>query len=307
MVAAIEELSAIPISDPVPACLAPWLKNPYRLATWFDVLHFSAERFAWAWRQLRIIRADLLINCAVCLDGEVAFHVARDLGDETRDTFLSSAATLEKSFRSIGLTITADTIKELHDELEKNERHTSEWLSSRVDGIERLATKELKGRLFLYVPEEKAKFWPTNGEPFAFGKEVADNFPSTTFDANSAAICLACSQGTAAAFHLMRVLEIGLRVLADHFSIASDRQNWQNIIEGIEKAVRNLPNDPKRTADWKDQQEFFSGAAMQFMFFKDAWRNYVAHGRDKCTEDEAERILTSVRAFMQKLATRLHE
>jgi hypothetical protein len=161
--------------------------------------------------------------------------------------------------------------------------------------------------VFLYVPEENAKFFPTKSEPFAFGTDVADKFPSCIFDANSAAICLATSQSTAAAFHLMRVLEIGLRVFADRFSVPSDRQNWQNIIEGIEKAVRNIPNDPNRPADWNDQQEFFSGAAMQFMFFKDAWRNYVAHARDKCTEEEARIIFNSVCTFMQKLAMRLHE
>jgi hypothetical protein len=202
-------------------------ENPNRLVTWFVVLQFSADAFAWAWRQVRIIRADVLINCATCQDGEVMFHVARNLKDETRNIVLSSASTLERSFRAIGLSITADTIKELEEELGEGGGRTSEWLHGQIEAIERLATKELKGRVFLYIPEEDAKFFPTKSEPFAFGKDVADKFPSSIFDANSAAICLATSQSTAAAFHLMRVLEIGLRVFADHFSVPSDRQNWQ--------------------------------------------------------------------------------
>ncbi len=295
------------VSELSPVCLQPWLENPYRLVSWYDMLQFSADAFAWAWRQLRIIRSDVLMNCAMCQDGQVLYHIARDLNEETRNIVLSSASTLERSFSSIGLNITADTIKELEEELRQDIRRTSEWLHGRIEAIERLATKELKGRIFLYVPEQDAKFFLTRNEPFAFGKDVADRFPFSIFDANSATICLATSLSTAAAFHLMRVLEIGLRVFAERFNVPSDRQNWQNIIEGIEKAIRNIPNDPNRPADWKDQQEFFSGAAMQFMFFKDAWRNYVAHARDKFTEEEARIIFNSVRTFIQKLALRLHE
>ena len=72
-------------------------------------------------------------------------------------------------------------------------------------------------------------------------------------------------------------------------------------------AIRDIPNDPARPADWKEQQEYFSQAASHFMFLKDAWRNYTAHARGKYTEEEADMIIVNVRAFMQKLATRLHE
>ncbi len=258
--------------EALPVCLCPWLENSYGLVAWFDMLQFSADAFAWSWRQLRIIRTDVLINCAICLDGDVAFHVARDLNDETRKLVLSSAETLETSFRRIGLTITADTIKELTDELKGGDSHTSEWLSSRIDGIERLATKELRGRLFMYIPEEKAKFWPRKAEPFAFGKEVSNQFPSTTFDANSAAMCLATSQSTAAVFHLMRVLEIGLAVLGSVFGVSLAHTNWGPAIEEIEKKVRKMHEDPvwKALSDCKEQQSFYALAASHFGILKDA-------------------------------------
>ena len=107
--------------------------------------------------------------------------------------------------------------------------------------------------------------------------------------------------------HLMRVLETGLSVFAAKFSVPADHANWQNIIERVEKAIRGMGTDPAKAPDWKDQQEWFSQAASHFMLFKDAWRNYTAHARGKYTEEEALIIFGSVRAFMQKLATRLHE
>jgi hypothetical protein len=140
-----------------------------------------------------------------------------------------------------------------------------------------------------------------------FGVAAIASFPSTTFDIGEAYRSFLFDRGTACVVHLMSILEIGLRVFADRFSIPSGRANWQTIIEGIEKAVRNMANDPNRLPDWKDQQEFFSQAATQFMFFKEAWRNHVSHAREKYTEEEAAAILTAVRAFMQKLAPRLHE
>ena len=140
-----------------------------------------------------------------------------------------------------------------------------------------------------------------------FGAEAASGFPSAAFDISEAGKCFALNRPTACVFHLMRVLEIGLGVFAKHFAVPSDHTNWHNIIEGIEKAVRNMSSDPAKPADWKEQQEFYSQAAHGFMFIKDAWRNYTAHARGKYTEDETETIFINVRAFMQRLATRLHE
>jgi hypothetical protein len=96
-------------------------------------------------------------------------------------------------------------------------------------------------------------------------------------------------------------------VFAVTFGVPSDRTNWGTIIEGIEKAVRNMGSDPNRQQDWKEQQEFFSQAVSHFMFIKNAWRNYTAHARGSYTEEQAFEILSNVRAFMTTLATRLQE
>jgi len=108
-------------------------------------------------------------------------------------------------------------------------------------------------------------------------------------------------------FHLMRVLEIGLCALANRFGVPSDRANWNTIIERIEKALRDMPDDPNRKADWKEDQEFYSKAASHFMFVKDAWRNHAMHRRAKYTDEEAKTLLMNVRAFMAQLALKLSE
>lgn len=107
----------------------------------------------------------------------------------------------------------------------------------------------------------------------------------------------------------MRALEIALAVLGQQFGVSLVHTNWAPAIEEIEKKIREMHKDPawKVRSDCKEQQECFAQAATNFGVFKDAWRNYTMHVRGKYDEREAMDILNSVRAFMQKLATRLHE
>ena len=95
--------------------------------------------------------------------------------------------------------------------------------------------------------------------------------------------------------------------MAKEFGVPSDHTNWQNILNGVDKAVRSMAVDPSKPKDWKDLKEFYSQATSHFMVTKDAWRNYTAHVRGKYTDEEAETLLINVRGFIQKLSIRLHE
>jgi hypothetical protein len=162
---------------------------------------------------------------------------------------------------------------------------------------------ELSVRYFLYVPSEKFRYY----DSVWFGLDTIDKFPSILFDIKEAGSCFALGKNTASVFHLMRVLECGLNSLARYFSIDFSHTNWHPIIEQIESKVRDMAKSPNKPANWKDEQEFFSQCASYLMVVKDAWRNYTAHMRGKYDENEAECLLINVRAFMQKLSTKLSE
>lgn len=292
-----------------PVCLPPWLENPYRLVSWFDMLEFSAVAFLRCGRRLEILKTDCLVGSAVVAEGGVGFATAQDLDEKARKRLLASTASIREAFQNIGLDITAETVSDLERDVTSGSRRSFAWLHERIENIERLAEKELKGKLFLYIPQERVRYWPTVENPFAFGQFVSDSFPSTTFDANSAGVCLATAQSTAAVFHLMRILEIGLGTLGSMFGVSLAHTNWAPAIDQIESKVRDMHKDPvwKAKSDCKEQQEFYSQTATHFGVLKDAWRNYTMHARGKFTEEEAALIFANVKAFMQKLATRLHE
>lgn len=274
------------------------------------MLQFSASRFVWCGRALRVIRTDCVVGAVTCLNDEPIFAMTRDLDERAIQKAISSLSPAEEEFRAIGMEITAETVKELVEELKApKSQHNFQWLYQQSEAIERLADKELKGKFFLYIPPERAKFWPKMKQPNVFGGKVATSFPSATFDIANAGVCLATMMSTASVFHLMRVLEIGLASLGRIFGVSLAHTNWAPAIDQIESKIRNMQKDPvwKELPDCKEQQEFYAQAASHFAILKDAWRNHTMHIRGKYTEDEAERIFENVKGFMQKLSERLAE
>jgi hypothetical protein len=273
------------------------------------MLQFSAGSFFWCGAAMRSITADCITGAATVIHGEVAIAMGQFLDDKAREKALDLFRQAEPQFRGIGLVITADTAREAIENLEQSHRYSFEWLHNQARTIENLAQKELRHRLFLYVPSERTKFWPTQEKPNAFGNEVSNAFPSASYDILNAGICFATSTTTACVFHLMRVLEIGLTALGARFGVSLAHTNWAPAIDQVESKIRNMHRESpwKELPDCKEQQEFYAQAASQFAIFKDAWRNHAMHVRGKYTEDEAERIFVSVQTFMQKLSTRLAE
>lgn len=290
--------------------LQPWEEHPYQLWSLLEMLHFSAKAFFLCGNLLHAIRSDCLLGAVGCLNGEPVFAMPRDLDEHARDKAVHSLTSVETELRSVGMTITADTVQEIRDELNTpTSKRSFQWLYDQSKAIERLANKEFKGKMFLYIPAEHAKFWPTMEQPNAFGAAVAQSFPSATFDIHNAAICMATTLSTASVFHLMRALEIGLTVLGKEFGVSLAHTNWAPAIEQIESKIRDMHKEPtwKVLPDCKEQQEFYAQAASHFAILKDAWRNHTMHVRGKYTDDEAGRIFENIKNFMQKLAGRLHE
>ena len=53
---------------------------------------------------------------------------------------------------------------------------------------------------------------------------------------------------------------------------------------------------------WDKERTFYSGAAKDFRYFKNAWRNHSQHLHEHYEASEARTILDHVKAFMMHLA-----
>ncbi|MGH9583922.1 MAG: hypothetical protein ACRD4O_13405 [Bryobacteraceae bacterium] len=161
---------------------------------------------------------------------------------------------------------------------------------------------ELAERWCLFVPREKALFL-AGAEQFFTQSFRA--FPSAQNEMGDACKAYALEIPNACVHHCMGVLQSGLHALADYLKVPLSGQieleNWKNIIDQIEAHIRRLESLPKGTA--KDERlQLCSEAALQFRYFKDAWRNHVEHHRATYDETQAHGVLIHVRDFMERLA-----
>jgi hypothetical protein len=180
---------------------------------------------------------------------------------------------------------------------------------TRIDDITNTLTRELSLTTILVLePRERSYFSPN--EPL-FGAEVASKFQShAMFEIDEAAKCLALGRSTASVFHLMRVMEIGVRTIAKCLGIPdpikpSDR-NWGRMLKNIwdEGIAKKWPTSTDRTTG---DGEIFESLYASLDAVKNPWRNATMHVENKYTNDEAEHIFVAVRGFMKKLASRMDE
>ena len=170
--------------------------------------------------------------------------------------------------------------------------------------LKNIIEDELHERLFMFLPKEQAQWYEKED---GFGVNVSDAFPSAIDDIKEAGNCYATGRYTACVFHLMRVLEHGIRVLATEVCLDFDQEQWHTIINQIRSVIKTGEEKLKRGSKKASRLKFLADAAIEFSFFKDAWRNHVSHGRAYCDRQEAKRVLDHVKSFMVHLSTQLSE
>jgi HEPN domain-containing protein len=189
--------------------------------------------------------------------------------------------------------------------------HADRWSRKQLaDGFAALRwtiEQELNEKFFLFLTTEEAKLF-NNAEPC--GPKVAAAFPSANNELKEAAECIAINKGTAAVFHCMRAVEIGIKALASDVGKTYDVQQWNVILNEIEAEIGNMRRNgiPGLSKQQKDEKlEFLSRAATQIGYFKDGWRNYATHNKRAYDVNEATSVYDHVGAFMAILSERLCE
>lgn len=278
-------------APPVCPC-PPWIGNPYRPVTLLDMLRVYATNF------MRV--AAYLDRCAKKAASLLGFN-ERKVDAEDMAEFKNALETIWADVESLNLSAMTETIQHYRERIDAGNMTYGE-LSSAAPEIFRIYQGLVRKEVFLHVNAERTKYLD---DPELFGPDLATALPASYSEIMDGAACYAKEQDTACVMHLMRGLEVALTVLADKFAVKSDREQWHNIIERIQKAVNSL--GPSNGADWKEQQEFYSTACSHFMHFKNAWRNHAMHSRTRYSGPEAFRVLDHAGEFIRILSQRLHE
>ena len=110
-----------------------------------------------------------------------------------------------------------------------------------------LVEAQLDERFFAYLPGDHAEYWNKD-----FGAQVLSRFSKLAEDIAEAGKCFAAGRYTASVFHLMRIMEAGVGLLAKRLdtAITTDR-SWGTILSKVNAAIRALPGalpaPPRRT------------------------------------------------------------
>ncbi len=140
---------------------------------------------------------------------------------------------------------------------------------------------------------------------YYFEVEVEDAFPSAGPDIQDCGSAYALGLYTSSVFHALRALEIPLVLIANKFGVTRF-DNWNQALNQVEALVRDRDNS-KKIPDWENTKDFYTDAINHLFAVKNAWRNYTMHNKLRFAQSEAELIIISVKAFMQKAAKVVQE
>ena len=171
----------------------------------------------------------------------------------------------------------------------------------RIEAIRDAIEAELSTALFLRIDARFVDYYTVRP---LFGEQVESSFKSGIYDIEEAGKCLALARGTATVFHLMRVMELGLKSLGRALEIPY-APSWESYLSQISDRI--TAKHKTKTVEWKRDEAFFRDLAGDLQLVKLVWRNPTMHIVRNYSQDEAEEILRAVRSFMQRLSARFSE
>jgi hypothetical protein len=213
-------------------------------------------------------------------------------------------ASISRICSEVHLEVSSDYVSEIRSELPKIPNST---LAVKLNELQKVVVLELQKQLFMFLPPEEARFYDKGNllKPIA-----SENFPSALKEITEAGSCYACGLNTASVFHSMRAIEKPFQSLAKELRVVLSKDielaTWGDLYQGIDKKLGILRNQ-KHTKKRDEEPAFYCQANLEFGYFKDAWRNFMAHARKDYDGPQAVSVLNHVVAFVEILATRLKE
>lgn len=159
---------------------------------------------------------------------------------------------------------------------------------------------DCSGRLYFQIAPEAVRLYQPNAH---FGEDVERVFPIAIDDIAEAGKCLALGLGTATVFHLMRVMEAGLRALAAELGIPY-APSWEAYKKQLDK-ILDANNYGNLSADQRAKRPFYQDALGDVVAIKTAWRNPTMHIVKTYDTKQAMVVWSATESFMKHVAANL--
>ena len=272
--------------------MSPWSELPYSLVTLYEMQQFAAYHFVEVTSLLA--RAETLLHAlgARLVINHLAFQFeCKAQVDEVQEIL----GKLKMECNLLELSTTTCVIDDLNRRLRCLDMQA---LGLGIREVRRVLHFELQTKTFMYIPQEKIRYFKESRA--LFGNATLDKFPSVISEVEEAGKCYAAGRNTAAVFHLLRVMEAGLKAIAKELSIPDTNPSWDSILRKVKSSAEaQHPSD-----EWTS---FYTDLIGRLYAVKDAWRNPTMHIEKVYGSEEALDIFNVVASFMRHLAARLSE
>ena len=218
-----------------------------------------------------------------------------EIASETvTNAFLNSAQLLRSTLADSGLSHSAKALDEVIRHLQG---HAGEVTYGRLgqDGaiLESHLYHELSDRRFFVIEGRHRELFEARD---LFGEIVSGGYPSASLDIAEAGRCLALDRFPACLFHLMRVGEKALRVIALELSVplASIKKgrSWGGVIYDVNEKLAAMDDAAPKKLRLREPMYFLTEV-------KDLWRDKGIHPVEDFSPERTERVYNSIRSLMQ--------
>jgi hypothetical protein len=270
----------------------------YGVVSLHDVLIFAAGNF---WRAAETL-AEIKNNPAIAKSPYIAKQMKESLDGLMRNLHALNLPVSVGEFRKFNAWISAH-VQEIAAQptIEKQKevfhKHNAE-IQIRLTQLCSIVESELQSRLFFHMPTDRSDFWDRQ---WLTDTVIYTHFPKAHEEFQNAGRCYSYGEPTACVFHLMRVIDSGLRLVYASLGEQYDARNWDGIAKKIESGMSKKYQD--KTEDWREREPFYSGVLTDIRSIGRAHRNPALHDIErKYTDAEAKYLIDITKAFMVHLA-----
>jgi hypothetical protein len=288
------------LSDSLPeAPPPPWVLEPHRLVSLLEIMEFYYPEVFLGFAQLHGVILGLTRE-------ESPESIAdKPMGEPMRLATLEIVVKVRDSCESLGLRASMATVERICGAL-CDDAVAFGTIRSLMEELQGRLFDELKLTMILALTTTEAEGY---SKPRKGWDEILKKFPGTVDEIEEAGKCLALNRNTACVFHLMRLMECGLRALGkslDNPALDPKRNpSWDAILKKCDDEIGKPAKS--RCLEWQTDDQFFSTATANLRAVKESWRNPTMHVERNYDGEQAREIYLSVRTFMRHLAGKLSE
>jgi len=227
------------------------------------------------------------------------------ISDADKKELLDAFVLFKGSVTEMALPCSSATVDRLVELVSKDNSTQSELVKLIQTELNPRLIDEMKGRQSFILTTQEADYY---NNPRNKWEGIIERFKDVGTDVEESWKCLACSRYTAAVFHSLQVVEVGLIELGGFIGVNDPISGWTAVAQRLKKLLDTKYQDLSQFE--KDNRVFLEQVQGTVEALKNAWRNKVSHVHGKLTlmtgeefhPDIAEEILIATRAFMRRLA-----